>query len=500
MRQIYTGFPTELDYKHFLNKLQDAPDYNTMQSYNSFFLQGKKWVAVLVDNGKFCWYGSLFHYENAGGWIPIFSYTLYPNNNMNPENIMDEVVATENVATEPMIEEATPWLEVYKTTEGNYLVKKPEGNVAYDKDWNIFNGTQEAFGSPSSKVRRDSAIYKKISWTETVRVEKKSKLTPIDNIKWFDVMFNKEDFSLSIDVKWELIPINKEWVEKIRSQFNSYEKIKTELVASASGYRTWDRVLLYWPTGTGKTYDFLSSVLHMQKMGKIDTFDITTITEWFEDIDFLAHIVPTDKWITYVENKIVTLLREAANGKKVAILLDELNRGSKSFLNLILKLLDAVDGKTYTLNNFVKNETIIIPIENVLFFATMNLGWKYVGTNALDEALFDRFNIVQYKWYNAKIEDEIADAFWMYKKQALDIVKYVRELHKEWEIRAPISTRWVKMWWEAFLSSAKSKDDILWSFSLTLINRLISVDDFGNPNQEEIAIIMKKFKDLSLIS
>ena len=60
--------------------------------------------------------------------------------------------------------------------------------------------------------------------------------------------------------------------------------------------------------------------------GKIDAYDITTITEGFEDIDFLAHIVPTAKGITYVENKIVTLLREAANGKKVAILLDELNR------------------------------------------------------------------------------------------------------------------------------------------------------------------------------
>lgn len=233
--------------------------------------------------------------------------------------------------------------------------------------------------------------------------------------------------------------------------------------------------------------------------GKIDAFDITTITEWFEDSDFLAHIVPTAKGITYVENKIVTLLREAANGKKVAILLDELNRWSKSFLNLILKLLDAVDGKTYTLNNFVKNETIVIPIENVLFSATMNLWGKYVGTNALDEALFDRFNFVQYKGYNKDVEDEILDNFGTFKAGAKSVIQYVRDLHKEGEIRAPISTRGVKMWSESFINSTKSKSDVLSTFELVLINRLISVDDFGNPNQEEIAIIMKKFKDLGLM-
>ncbi len=55
------------------------------------------------------------------------------------------------------------------------------------------------------------------------------------------------------------------------------------------------------------------------------------------------------------------------------------------------------------------------------------------------------------------------------------------------------------MWAESFLNSTKSKADVLTSFQYVLINRLISVDDFGNPNQEEIAIIMKKFKDLGLM-
>ena len=168
-------------------------------------------------------------------------------------------------------------------------------------------------------------------------------------------------------------------------------------------------------------------------------------------------------------------------------------------MNLVLKLLDAVDGSTYQLNNFVKNELITIPIQNVMFFATMNLGGKYVGINVLDEALFDRFNIVQYKGYNLAVEDKMLDGFLGFKSQASKIVAYIREIHKDGEVRAPISTRGVKMWTEAFLNSGKTKEDVMGTFQTVLMHRLVSVDDFGNPNEEEIAIIVNKFRELGLI-
>ncbi len=258
--------------------------------------------------------------------------------------------------------------------------------------------------------------------------------------------------------------------------------------------------MLYWPTGTGKTFEFLQTANAMKTAGELDDFDIVTVTDGFEDIDFLAHIVPTENGITYVENKIVTLLRDASQWKRVAILIDELNRGSKSLLNLILKLLDPVDGSTYVLNNFVKNETIVIPMANIMFFATMNLGGKYVGTNVLDEALFDRFNIVQYKGYSEPVEDQMLNAFGAYKAQVKEIVQYVRvELHKEGEIRAPISTRGVKMWAEAFVNSGCERQDVLATFNRVLLHRLISVDDYGNPNDEEVGLILNKFRSLSLM-
>lgn len=55
------------------------------------------------------------------------------------------------------------------------------------------------------------------------------------------------------------------------------------------------------------------------------------------------------------------------------------------------------------------------------------------------------------------------------------------------------------MWTEAFLNSGKTKEDVMGTFQTVLMHRLVSVDDFGNPNEEEIAIIVNKFRELGLI-
>lgn len=508
MQSIYTDFPNEEEYIKFLwNFTNPTPEYTRMSGYDSF--NKFEWVAVHVEDWKFMWYSSKHYYKNLPKtkWIPIINYTLYPLTLDNPMPVhtkytLTNVAIDESAEIEPISAETytTQQIKLYKTTEGNLLLTwLADGDRYYDKEGNEFSWDLASFGAPTSKVRSDNAIFKKIFNASTEAVKKASETNIIDNIGGFDVHFNKKDFSLAIDVKGEMVSVDADALAKIKKEMNAFEKIKTALTKSANTYRTGDRILLYWPTGTWKTYDFLASAIEMQKTGAIDEFSITTITDGFEDIDFLAHIVPTEKGITYVENKIVTLLREASNGKKVAILLDELNRGSKSFLNLILKLLDAVDGKTYTLNNFVKNEHIIIPIENVMFFGTMNLGWKYVGTNALDEALLDRFNIIQYKGYDLNVEKDIIKYFGTHASNVIKLIADVRSLSSSGELRAPISTRGVKMWAESFINSPKSTDDVLGSFKYTLMYRLVSVDDMGNPNQTEIAMLMKKFKDYGFL-
>jgi hypothetical protein len=42
--------------------------------------------------------------------------------------------------------------------------------------------------------------------------------------------------------------------------------------------------------------------------------------------------------------------------------------------------------------------------------------------------------------------------------------------------------------------------DFVKTFNIVALYRLCTVDDFGNPNQQEEMLIMSKFKELKLIS
>lgn len=399
--------------------------------------------------------------------------------------------------------ESSVFQKIEKTVNGNHIAVLPSWEPVYfDSKWSVFSGKLEDIWASSGKLRSDSAMYKKIAETLKLRQKIKESYLSVEKIWTFEILFDRTTMDIVIDINGEIQKIDKDTLWKIKTQYGELKKLQVKF-SKPTGltYKLGDRVLLWWPTGTGKTFDYLTAAEDMKTAGKIDASEIVTITDWFEDIDFLAYIVPTeDGGIKYQEKAIVSLLRDASKGKKVAILLDELNRWSKSFLNLILKLLDAVDGKTYVLNNFIKDEQIIIPIENVMFFATMNLWGKYVGTNALDEALLDRFNKVVYKTYNLENEARIIEtAFGGYAPQVKSIVQHVRWLHGSWEIRAPISTRWVKMWAEEFYNSSLSTADIHWTFESVLLYRLVNVDDYGNPNTDEMSLILKKFKDLKLL-
>jgi MoxR-like ATPase len=144
----------------------------------------------------------------------------------------------------------------------------------------------------------------------------------------------------------------------------------------------------------------------------------------------------------YVEREVITKLREASQGKKMVLCLDELNRGSRSFMNFILTMLDGVEDNAYVINNHVKDEKIIIPCENLLVFATMNNGSKYTGTSVMDEALLDRFSHVRYVGYNELNEKIIIEeAFDGYVKEVSEIIQKIRSLNKTNDIRSSISTR-----------------------------------------------------------
>lgn len=258
---------------------------------------------------------------------------------------------------------------------------------------------------------------------------------------------------------------------------------------SKESYKLGDRILLYGPTGTGKTYNFIE----FMKASKIE-HAIIPVSEGMEDLDLMNYIVPSATGVAYKPKEITHLLERAEKGEKVCIIFDELNRWSNSLMNLVLKALDPVDGINYSIMNVLQDRTYIIPQENIIWGATVNLGGKYTGTNALDEALFDRFNIVSFVGYNPDVEQSLVEAAGFNKAQTKKILQFVnsiRDFATSGELRSPISTRWVKVWMEEYMNNG----DLLLSFERTLLYRLISVDEFGAPNPQELDIIKSKFKE-----
>ena len=424
-----------------------------------------------------------------------------PEDEVNEDSSENESSSTAQLST-------TKW----QTTDGFFVCFSDTKNADDSVDTYIFdksksflekvttqsNTIDSKYGELASKLRvgkNSNDLNDRINDYLNGIGAKLDKYTFVDKFGRFDILLDKETFVLNIDLQSEIVPITNEIIGKLKSQDREIQKLKLEAVQASSGYNMGDRVMLYGPTGTGKTYDFLSSVEKMQQEGKITRVAKVTVSDGFEDIDFLARIVPTPTGIRYNENEIVDVFRQAAAGEKVAILIDELNRGNKSFLNMMLTLLDPVNGSTYSLNNFINDEIIEVPMENVFFMATMNLGWKYTGTNSLDEALFDRFNIVQYKGYNEAVEDSMLKTFDSHAKNVKEIISSIRNLAEAGQIRAPISTRGIKVWAEMFLNSAKTAEDVYNTFAYCMLNRLISVDDYGNPNKNEIATILQKFKE-----
>lgn len=260
-----------------------------------------------------------------------------------------------------------------------------------------------------------------------------------------------------------------------------------------------DTVLLWWPTGTGKTFRFHDKVNQMIKDWEIDYAEKITVTDGFEDTDFLAYISPKAEWgISIIERSIVTMLREASNGKRVAICIDELNRGSRSLMNLVLTFIDSIDWDNYVLNNFVADERIVIPRANLLVYATINLGWRYSGINSMDEALKDRFSFNFYVGYNLENEKELLNGYFGNVADKVETaIKEIRELYTEWTIGSSISTRGLKSWGEVYSRMpVKTNKTLLKAFMDTLMFKLTSPDDYGVYSSLEEAAILNVLRPI----
>jgi MoxR-like ATPase len=71
------------------------------------------------------------------------------------------------------------------------------------------------------------------------------------------------------------------------------------------------------------------------------------------------------------EHSYVQLLRDAANGKKIMFIFDEINRGHDSLQNLLISFFDS-HADNFIIRNNYSSEVFQIPEENIIWYATMN--------------------------------------------------------------------------------------------------------------------------------
>ena len=274
-------------------------------------------------------------------------------------------------------------------------------------------------------------------------------------------------------------------------------------------------VLLYGPTGSGKTFSIVIEHLSaLRKEGKVDQIVMIPCSDGMEDYDLLSKPVPIGPqekmrtmmtlsreypdiplpviaqtlgdW-TRVEGPLKRVFRLAHEGQKIAVVFDELNRASRAARNLILKAIDPVL-EHYELHDFITGDIIAVPLDRIQFCATSNIGASYSQTHDLDESLLDRFQSIIFVDYNTDLEREI------FRKQGLPqgiaerimrVAETLREAYKQGHLSAPLSTRHLKNWGQAILEGA---DPVASARGLWL-NRLISHDQHGYPDEEQLQAI-----------
>ncbi len=274
-------------------------------------------------------------------------------------------------------------------------------------------------------------------------------------------------------------------------------------------------VLLYGPTGSGKTFSIV--IEHLQSLkneGRIDQIVMIPCSDGMEDYDLLSKPIPIGPqekmrmmmnlsreysdvplsviaqtlgdW-TRVEGPLKRVFRLAHEGERIAVVFDELNRASRAARNLILKAIDPVL-EHYELHDFITGDVISVPLDRIQFCATSNIGASYSQTHDLDESLLDRFQSIVFVDYNTELEREI------FKKQGLppgiaqsimNVAATLREAYKQGHLSAPLSTRHIKNWGQSILDGA----DPITSARGLWLTRLISHDQHGYPDEEQLEAI-----------
>ncbi len=259
--------------------------------------------------------------------------------------------------------------------------------------------------------------------------------------------------------------------------------------------RNGRKILLYGPTGTGKTYVLLNVCKKLKEEKKINDYLIFHMSSGMEDIDLLGKFIPqSDKSLKFEESQLVKYIKKAEK-ERIIIILDEFNRVHSKALNILIPLLDEKDGYVY-LNNYIKNEIIRVPAKNVAFFLTANFGGNYVGTYKIDSAILNRVDYCLFVDYQDDVEEQIVSDLPDDKQKFLfELRNFLRDLYKNGSIE-PFSTRDFKILARE-IETVELTFEKVWDILQPIIYKIVKTDMFGFPDEETLTEIKQFVKELT---
>lgn len=258
----------------------------------------------------------------------------------------------------------------------------------------------------------------------------------------------------------------------------------------------WEKklpVLLYGRTGAGKSHSIFQLIKQLKEEGEdFEVFQIN-MSSGVEDVDMIVKILPNTKeksWITLDGELKKAFL--TAKEKPVIVFIEELTRASKSARNLLLKAIDPVSG-SYTLFDFIKGETISVPLDRIWWIATANL--NYSDTDDIDPALLRRFVLTKYVDYDTEAErkmlmgiledEELVD-------KTMKMTRAIRKLYERGEIPQPLDTGSLKV----FAELLKEIQDPEFVAEMTFLYRIVDVDATSSPSKEQIETLREIIKKI----
>ncbi len=289
----------------------------------------------------------------------------------------------------------------------------------------------------------------------------------------------------------------KENIERfLLNKISIQEEQSQESKVVSFAIETSQSLLLYGPTGSGKTFAVLQAV----KRHNIPIFRIH-ISDGLEDIDLLQKLTPDpeNKAWKRIDGELVKAFKKAEQDK-VVILLEELTRSSKSLRNLLVKAMDEKDGM-FTLHDFTSGDIYHAPAKNIIWIGTANFGSSYLDTVSIDPALLRRFSLTHFVDYdvqkeknilvnNMNIPEEIAD-------KMIEFAEYIRTKFKEGQLPYALDTGTLTKWAEIYLITK----DIIQAAQLVFLNRIVNIDSYGYPDKAQqdalLEILELTFKDKS---